>query len=191
MAKIVSRKARKDYPAHGITKGDQYFFCQIKTGPRSSRILRSLTPFKPSQLTTSPFKSGFYSAQEGWESSGKGPEDMRAAAEAIRELGTEAQEGFDNMPEGLQQGDTGQMLENRASECERIADELEGYADEYEGLDEPDEPDPVPDHDGDNEEAIGEAEGEHDDYQTALAELDEARQALSDSAEDCVNDMPE
>ena len=60
------------------------------------------------------------------------PEDFRGVAEALRELGSEQQEKYDNMPEGLQQGDTGQMLEERASNCESWADEIEQRADELE-----------------------------------------------------------
>jgi len=191
MARVIKRKARKDYPANGIAKGDDYFFCQIKTGPRSSRVMRSKTPFKQSQLTTSPFKSGFLAAQEEWDGSDKQPDDMRAAGEAIREIGQECQGSFDNMPEGLQQGETGQLLENRASECERIADELDGFADEFEGLEEPVEPDDVPDLDGDNADAITEAQEEHDEYQLALAEYDEAEMALIASADEAIGDMPE
>jgi hypothetical protein len=44
----------------------------------------------------------------------------------IRELGEAAQESKENMPEGLQEGDTGQMLEERYDTCEAAADELEG-----------------------------------------------------------------
>ena len=93
MARIHYRKARKDYPEHGIAKGDMYYTAQIKTGPRSSRVLRSLTPLKPSQLTTSPFKQGFYAVQEEWESNEtQDHETIRSAASAIRELAEAANE---------------------------------------------------------------------------------------------------
>lgn len=139
MPRVEKRKAAKDYPAQGIKKGDEYYYTKLRL-QRGGIVKRSLTPFKPSQLTNSPFKSGWLAAQEAWGDSAKQPEDMRAAAEAIREIGEECREGFDNMPEGLQQGETGQMLECRADEAERIADELESLADEYEGLEEPEEP---------------------------------------------------
>ena len=60
------------------------------------------------------------------------PEDFRGVAEALRELGSEQQEKYDNMPGGLQQRDNGQMLEERASNCESWADEIEQRADELE-----------------------------------------------------------
>lgn len=190
MAKIIKRKARKDYPANGIVKGDDYFFCQIKTGPRSNRILRSKEPFKPSQLTTSPYKSSFYSAQEAWGASDKDEGAMREAAEAIREIGQECQSSFDNMPEGLQQGETGQLLENRANECERIVYELDQFADEYESLEEPVEPEDEMAEEMDGRDRV-DLEEQHDEYQTALAEYGEAQDALKAEADGCIGDMPE
>lgn len=66
-----------------------------------------------------------------WE----GEEDAQARAdeiaEMIRELASEKQESFDNMPEGLQQGDTGQELE-------MAAQNLEGWADEFDSISWPD-----------------------------------------------------
>lgn len=206
MPKVKHVRARKDYPDHGISKGDMYYVAHVKTGQRSSKTLRSLTPLTPSQLTTSPFKSAWYGVQEEWECGDKDEAAMRSAAEAIRELGEEAQSSFDNMPEGLQQAHIGELLENRANEAERIAGELEGLADELEGLEEPDEPsetfDPsdfaedtatmgpedaaefLSQKEQEHEEAISDWQGECDEYQTDLARLPE-------EAEELIGDMPE
>lgn len=146
MPRVHQRKARKDYPKDGISKGDNYYYTSLKL-QRGGLVKRSLKPFKPSQLTNSPFKSGWYSAEEEWNESSKDGEAMRAAAEAIREIGTDAQNSFDNMPDGLQQGDTGQQLENRATECERIADEIDSAADSWDDLEEPGDAPPEPDDD--------------------------------------------
>jgi len=124
MAKVEHRKARKDYPTNGIKKGDMYYFAQIKTGPRSSRIIRQIAPIKPQQLTSSPFKSGLLDWEDA-KSALTNRDDAQALADTIRELGEEQQASFDNMPEGLQQGDTGQMLEARATACEEAASEIE------------------------------------------------------------------
>lgn len=135
MARVHQRKARKDYPSHGIKKGDDYYFAQIKTGPRSSRTLRSLTPFKRSQLTTSAFLGGLYDFEDSLDAAPRDeslPDTLRSLAEEIRSLGQEEQDKFDNMPENFQQGDTGQMLEERAQNCESWADEMEQAADELE-----------------------------------------------------------
>lgn len=207
MPRVEKRTARKDYPKSGIKKGDVYYYTKLKL-QRGGIEKRSLTPFKPSQLTNSPFKGGFYAAQEGWEASEKSAEDIRAAAEAIRDLGTEAQGSFDNMPEGLQQGDTGQTLEARATACEEKADELEGLADELEGLEdpsegweEPEEPiEPLDDLDDEDEYEALKATYEElcDDRATLIAEHEEAVseyeseiERIQGEADDLINDMPE
>jgi hypothetical protein len=59
----------------------------------------------------------------------------------IRDVGQEYQDSFDNMPEGLNQGDTGQALEAVAQEMEDKADELESWDPSSEEPDWPDTPD--------------------------------------------------
>jgi len=95
------------------------------------------------------------------------------------------------MPEGLQQGDTGQMLENRASESETAADELDTLADDYEGLTDPGEMDEVEEPEQDaGDEAWAEYEAwnlwqdGHDHYQTELARIPE-------EADDLIGNLPE
>jgi uncharacterized protein YukE len=128
VARIQERKAAKDYPANGIKKGDKYFYVKIKTGPYSSRTIRSLKCPKRYELTTSDFYSTLWRIEdEGFD----GVEDggsLRDVAEEVRELGGEQQEKFDNMPDGLQQGDTGQLVEERANQCEEWADAIEQAA---------------------------------------------------------------
>jgi len=195
MPRVVQRRARKDYPREGIKAGDLYYYTKIKL-QRGGIEMRSLKPFKESQLTRSPFKSGFLAAGEAWDDSEKTAEDIRAAAEAIRELGQEAQNSYDNMPEGLQQGDTGQVLENRASTCESVADQLDSLADDLEALedldDEPD--DPMEPDDEDDEEAMAAYEAakeEHDEWQTASDEREAEVERITDEAGDLISDMPE
>lgn len=147
MARVHHRRANKDYPEAGIQKGEMYYYAKIKTGPYSSRTIRQKAPIKPSQLTSSEYLSRLYELQEQMN----GLDDLEAAreiAESLRELGEEQREKFDNMPEGLQQGDTGQMLEERAEACESAADEIETLIDGWdedtakqEVLDEADEED--------------------------------------------------
>lgn len=191
MPRVHHRKAGKDYPDQEITKGEMYYTAHVKTGPASGITIRSKDPIPASRLTQSAFKSAWLSAEEGWCRSGKGAEDISAAAEAIREAGQEAQESFDNMPEGLQQGDTGQMLENRVSEAERVADELDSLADELESLEDPGEMDEVeePEQDAGPDawaeyEAWGQWQEEQDHYQTELARIPEEADSL-------IGDMPE
>ena len=127
MARPEQRKARKDYPEGGIKAGETYWYVKLKT-QYGGIVKRSKTPFKASQLTQSPFKSGWFAVGEDWDASAKDVDAINDAAADIRSLGEDAQASFDSMPEGLQQGETGQLLENRASECEDRADQLEALA---------------------------------------------------------------
>lgn len=158
MARVHHRKAAKDYPDHGIAKGDLYYYTKIKTGPRSSRVLRSKEPFKRSQLTTSEFLSQLYDLEDSLAALTDIGE-ARDLAESLRELGQEQQDKLDNMPEGLQESETGELLRTRAEGCEAAAESIDEIVDEWETA--------------------------HDDYQTALAEWDEAVEAdRQDEAEE-------
>lgn len=205
MPRVVERTARKDYPRDGIKKGDTYFYTKLKL-QRGGIEKRSLTPFKQSQLTNSPFKSAFLAIGEAWSESDRGVDAINDAASALRDLGEEAQGSFDNMPEGLQQGDTGQTLEARASGCSEKADELEGLASELEGLENPDddwvEPEEPAEPEGDEteldgpewtayEDAVSDREtaiSEHDD---AVTEYESEVERIVDEADSLINDMPE
>lgn len=131
MARVKYQKAAKDYPANGIAKGDMYYYVKIKTGPYTSRVMRSKTPFKRSALTSSDFLSQLYDWEDALSDLGS-MDDAQQFADDIRALGEEQRERFDNMPEGLQQGDSGQMLEQRADACEAAADEIEEIINEWE-----------------------------------------------------------
>lgn len=136
MARVKYQKAMKDYPEAGIKKGDMYYYARIKTGPRSSRQIRQLKPIRRSQLTTSEFLSQFYGFQEQLSDYNGRIADLSAflseMASDVRNLGEEEQAKYDNMPEPLQQGDTGQMIEERAQAMEQWADSLENAASEAE-----------------------------------------------------------
>lgn len=51
--------------------------------------------------------------------------DVEAAGEALRGLADAEQEKFDNMPEGLQQGEAGQKIESAASALDEAASAAE------------------------------------------------------------------
>ena len=159
MARATHQKARKDYPAHGIKKGEMYYKWSFRFGG----TYYSKTRPRPSQLTQSEFLSQLYSFQEEFEDFSDRDENlvdfMREKASDIRGLGEEQEGKRDNMPEGLQDSETGELLTQRAEGCERIADELETQADElesaingipvnWEELDELDEADDVREYEG-------------------------------------------
>lgn len=134
------KKARKDYPEHGIKKGESYWWWAFMTGRRGGPKRYSKTKPKRSQLTNSEYLSTVYGYDEEAaeiEAAVCDADSLRDAASSledlagrIRETGEEQREKYENMPEGLQQGDTGQLLEARADACERIAEELESLASE-------------------------------------------------------------
>ena len=130
MAKVHHRKARKDYPDAGIKKGDMYYTASVKTGPRSSKTIRQLEPIKRWQLTTSSFLSALWQWEDRIEKFDD-QSDLEDLISEIRELGEEQYQNYENMPEGLQQGDTGMMLEERSSACEEAANELEEIQHEW------------------------------------------------------------
>lgn len=130
MAKVQTRKAAKAYPQNGIEKGDTYYYVSIKTGPRSSRVMRSKTPFKQSQLTTSAFSSTLYAIDESLQGEAySNGDDLKTAVETaieeLEELKSTTEENLSNMPEGLQEGDTGQMMQERIYNLETYIDELQ------------------------------------------------------------------
>lgn len=135
MPRVVTHKARKDYPASGIKKGDTYYQWATRTTVGKSyvgTIHRSLTPPRPSQLTKSEFLGAIGDLMyDGWDGV-EDAEGLRDVATTVRDIGQAEQDKFDNMPEGLQQGDTGQTLEERASQCSEWADAIDAKADELE-----------------------------------------------------------
>lgn len=58
---------------------------------------------------------------------------IRDIAEQLSFLADETEEKYENMPDGLKEGDTGQLLEARAEACREKIDEFNGVADDLEG----------------------------------------------------------
>lgn len=117
-----------------IAKGDSYRWWKFRYGGRRVRCMDSACSPRPSEMINSPFLSQAAALSEGLEDAVAAFESdldvdalqgaVEEAASGFRELGEEAQGSFDNMPESLQQGDTGQMLEARVEKCDEIADAL-------------------------------------------------------------------
>lgn len=146
------KAAQKDYPDQGIAKGESYYWWKFRYGGKHF----SKTPPKASQLTQSPFLLQLYTLQEQMENlqaDSTLPDEVSSIVDSLRELADECQSSKDNMPEGLQQGSTGEMLEARVDSCNSAADELEAIdLSEFEPAEgEEDKDDPVND-DGETEE---------------------------------------
>lgn len=105
---------------------------------------------------------------------------LEDVATVATDVGAEYQEGFDNMPEGLQQGDTGQAMEAVAQELEEWASGLTESLDAGDSPDWPSRDDYLDDEDG--------QESLQDDRQHALDDwIDQVR----NEATDRLGDMPE
>lgn len=144
MARVTHiKKAQKDQgpctKCHTKIKvGDPYVWWKFLRWPRSVRCAKPECSPKPSDLTRSEFYSTLYdlgdrlqSALDDFRKEGDGSSlssELNDIASELRTLGEECQEKYDNMPEGLQQGDTGQLLQTRAEECDSKANELESAA---------------------------------------------------------------
>lgn len=135
------KAARKDYPDHGIRKGESYYWWQFQFGPKHY----SKTPPKASQLTRSEFASTLLSAEEQFHElkadAYDSVESFKEAVDAIKgdleSLRDDTDEKFNNMPESLQQGDTGQLLETRVSELDDLISSFDSLdAEEPDELDE-------------------------------------------------------
>ena len=122
------KKARKDNPA--VSKGESYWWWKFR---RSGKYYSKEKP-KPSQLTQSHYYSTVYSIQETLPDN-IDQDHIQNMIDQIQELGEGCQESFDNMPESLQYGETGQLLEERVAACEQCAQELENIDFEEMGVD--------------------------------------------------------
>lgn len=143
MAKVETLTAGKDYPAEGIKKGDTYY--KWSPGFRGP-TLRSKTRPRPSQLTTNDFLVAYYGVVEQIEdaladtTNADKPVPTTDECTSMRdgwvsELETardELQVKFDNMPEGFQNGETGQTMQERIDAAEAFIGELEGVDFDYE-----------------------------------------------------------
>jgi len=147
MAKVHHvKKARKAIPNAGIKVGDSYYWWKLRMpGSRGGTKRISKTYPRQSQLTLSEYRSTAYSIEEEVEDAFKviaTKDDVTGLADLlnekageVRDLGSEQDDKFNNMPEGLQQGETGQLLETRRDCCESTADNLESAASEIENID--------------------------------------------------------
>jgi Zn-dependent M32 family carboxypeptidase len=119
-----------------IEKGQPYVYWTKRvgfgriSGVKYVRCAKSECYPKQSELTSSEFHSAWESIKENTDfSSASTVEDLESARdEAVNEatnLRDETQGKFDNMPEGLQQGDTGQLLQERIDALEEVISNLE------------------------------------------------------------------
>lgn len=131
MARVHKRTARKAYPNQGIKVGDVYYKWTLRPGGRGKGTMyRSLTPPTPAQLTNSDFMRSVYAFDDDI-SAAETPDDLEEVINGIRELGDEQGEKLGNMPDSLQNGPTGELLQERADNCDQWASDLESARDAW------------------------------------------------------------
>ncbi len=118
------KKAQKNNPV--CSTGESYYWWKFRKGGKQY----SLTPPKASQLTGSAYFKALYDLHDQVEqASPETVEDFESLrdeiVEAVRAEGEQCQESRDNMPEGLQDAPTGELLGERVDACEAAADEIE------------------------------------------------------------------
>lgn len=187
MVSVKHRRANKDYPEIGIKAGEMYYTWRMRQGNGSVKRM-SKTPPKPSQLTLSDWASpyrAFAEEIEELELDDNLYSELQRIAGEIRSLGEEQQAKLDNMPEGLQQGDTGQLLQSRAEACEEWADAIEA-------LDEPDIPNEDEVRNGVERDADASDEGYKEDQDAAWSDAEASYQGeLESLRDDAVAAQPE
>lgn len=124
------KKARRALPDHDIKVGDEYWWWSSKMGRYFVKHY-SKTPPKPSQLTGSEFHRTLLEIEEDYQNQTEfqTADDLSSALQDIYDrvesLKNETQDKLDNMPEGLQQGPTGEMLQNRVDELDTWLSEID------------------------------------------------------------------
>jgi hypothetical protein len=135
------KAARRDYPEHGIKRGEEYFWWQKHRSPKTY----SKTRPKPHQLINSPFLAAVCELGGRLDElettlAGRMPcdlsADIRDIVGDIESLKDETEDKLNNMPEGLQQGDTGQLLQSRVDSLDEWSSSLESVADELDDIEE-------------------------------------------------------
>jgi len=119
-----------------IAKGEPYYWWQFKNGGKNI----SKTRPRNSQLTQSTYMSTLYQIMEQIEDASPSDvdelvslvEDINLQVEDLRDT---TQESLDNMPEGLQQGSTGELLQERIDALDSAISELEDIDTDFEEKD--------------------------------------------------------
>lgn len=123
------KKPADDKDTIVVNKGQEYYAWSL-FGESKERI--SVTCPNRNQLTNNEFKLGYYAvedrigdlfSQDFLESSID--DEVNEIVSDIESLKDNAQESLDNMPEQLQEGETGQMLQSRVESLEEWSSNIE------------------------------------------------------------------
>jgi hypothetical protein len=138
MPRVYTTKAAKDYPNHGVKKGDLYYHWSFFRGPKKM----SKTPPRQSQLTNSETLSNAYAASEALADAiddATCPQDVIDALQEVVDDDAGVIDGFDEKINNLEEAFTGgcpaidETTEQRDN-YQSFMDECEGLVTEIEGL---------------------------------------------------------
>lgn len=138
MARVFTAKANKDYPQHGISKGDTYYYWT--PGFRGTKQM-SKTPPKQSQLTTSKM-AGAYEASESLQAaiSAAGTIDdlttaLDEAVDAIRAVADEYNDAAEATTGNGNRVPNADEMEEKRDSLNDWADSLDSDKSDIEGMD--------------------------------------------------------
>ena len=132
------KRARKDNPV--CKKGESYYHWKFAFGAKQY----SKTAPSRSQLTQSEFYGTLYELQDQRDEACGNLRDTDGSdfdsfktiiediASQLTDLSSECEGKRDNMPEGLQDSETGQLLETRCDRCQEMEGELSDPLEEWE-----------------------------------------------------------
>lgn len=119
------KKARKDVAGTDIKKGESYWWWQFAYSPKSY----SKEAPKQSQLTRSAFKVQMYDIGDRISAVGTECDDFEGEVsdivDELQGLRDECEEKLQNMPEQLQESNSGEILQGRMDSLEEMISELE------------------------------------------------------------------
>jgi hypothetical protein len=122
MARVHTAIAAKDYPDHGISKGDRYWHW---TPYRQKRRI-SKTPPRASQVESNDTKANLYAIDEGLR-------DSLVAATTMEEVQTAVQDAINNLDDVIDEfNEKADNIEDGFGHETSQSEELRGWAEEVE-----------------------------------------------------------
>jgi vacuolar-type H+-ATPase subunit I/STV1 len=115
------KKARKDNPA--VKKGESYYWWQFAFSPKQYSATR---PRRSQYATQSSYLQQVMDMEDANRVCDDSLiDDIDELKTQIEELQSECEQSLENMPENLQEAETGQLLQERIDACEAAISELE------------------------------------------------------------------
>lgn len=125
MAKLTTQKARKEYICskcqRTISQGETYK--KITAMYSAPRIVCNDCKVPRSELTSSEYLAWLYDLQDTFEINDES--DVESLKDELENQRDELQDRYDNIPESLQDGDAGTLLQERIDTLESAISDLE------------------------------------------------------------------